>query len=240
MAPEDVLTKIQKLLDLQEGAKAIGSLEEAANAAEKVQRLLTKHNLEMADVSLHTQKDSTTIDRYEFEDSATKKNEGKWILQLYNVICRNNYCRLVVTKKFSIDLDKVIEIPVVVGTKLNVEVVRKLALRLEERIRTFESQAWQRDKYFNKNRNAYRRAYFLGAIMGIDKQLKIAREREMQENNNVRALVVQNDEELQRAMNMLFGNLGRPQKRRELSNHQAIRKGYSDGLNMSTGESIGS
>ena len=53
MSPESIIEKVQKLLRLQKGAEDIGSLEEAANAAEKVQTLLLKHNLEMADISAH-------------------------------------------------------------------------------------------------------------------------------------------------------------------------------------------
>lgn len=45
-----ILSKLKKLQRLYEGAKAINSEAEAANAAAKIQNLLTQYNLSMADL----------------------------------------------------------------------------------------------------------------------------------------------------------------------------------------------
>jgi len=243
MAPENVLDKIQKLLDLEQGARNIGSLEEAANAAEKVQRLLTKYNLEMSDVSMHIRKDSMDINKFAFEDVTNAKNEGQWIHSLYSMLANHNYCKLVRTISHKWDPTKGnvrVTYANLVGTKTNVEVVRKLALRLEERIRTFEREAWRKDQHMHKNRNAYRRAYFMGAVQGLNHQLEYIKQQEMQENVNVRSLVVQNERQLQEAMANLFSNLTDARRKRALSNGAAGARGFDDGLNMPTGESIGS
>ena len=49
--------KLEKLVKLQQGATKIGSLEEAANAAEKIQTLLFKYNLSMADINTDEQRE---------------------------------------------------------------------------------------------------------------------------------------------------------------------------------------
>lgn len=58
-----ILSKLKKLQRLYEGAKAINSEAEAANAAAKIQNLLTQYNLSMVDldsVADDSQKSSVT------------------------------------------------------------------------------------------------------------------------------------------------------------------------------------
>ena len=80
---KSIIEKVQKLLSLQKGAEVIGSLKEAANAAEKVQTLLLKYNLEMADISAYDPDREQKIGRAIYRDVYAKKNEGKWIYRLY-------------------------------------------------------------------------------------------------------------------------------------------------------------
>jgi len=238
MAPENVLEKIQKLLDLQSGAEKIGSLEEANNAAEKVQRLLTKYNLGMADVNLHSTKNGFDIKKFDFTDIQKKKNEGEWIFALYNALSRINYCHLVIVQRYILN-QGIVNYGVIVGTKTNVGVVRKLSLRMEERVRTFEKEAWKSEGHLRyKNRNAWKRAYFMGAVQGLKHQLEEAREREKRENTQVNTLVVQNDKQLREALGRIFPNLTSKGKKRSLSNEEALRRGYHDGRNMPTGEHL--
>ena len=61
-----ILSKLKKLQRLYEGAKAINSEAEAANAAAKIQNLLTQYNLSMVDldsVADDSQKSSVTEDQ---------------------------------------------------------------------------------------------------------------------------------------------------------------------------------
>lgn len=240
MAPENILEKVQKLLDLQVGAIKIGSLQEAQNAAEKVQRLLTKYNLEMADVELHSTKNGFDIKSFNFDDIRNKKNESKWIFQLYHTLCFFNYSRFVITNRFDSEKHGYYQTGVIVGSKMNVEVVRKLGLRLEERIRTFEKEAWKKNgigKY--KNRNAWKRAYFMGAVKGLTYQLRRARDEEEKENSRVTALVIQNEQELMDALTRIFPNLiHKKGKSTQLSNSEAYYKGFRDGADMSIREHI--
>lgn len=53
MKDSKILDKLNKLLAMSAGAKAIGSEAEAAAFAEKIQELLDRHNLSMTDVELH-------------------------------------------------------------------------------------------------------------------------------------------------------------------------------------------
>jgi len=241
MAPENILDKIKKLMDLEQGARDIGSLEEANNAAEKVRMLLLKHNLEMADISLHVRGDKALIDKFNFEDISPKKNEGQWILALYNTLAKYNLCTAVTRNRKRINglgETEQLRFAILVGTKTNVEVVRILALRLEERIRIFEKQSWKEHGWKHKNKNAYRRAYFMGAVNGLDMQLWEAQRKEKQEQDGVYALVVQTEKDLNDALANLFSNIKHGKRVMRLSNEEALHRGYRDGNNMAMGEGL--
>ncbi len=240
MAPENILEKIQKLLNLKEGAEEIGSFEEAKNAASQVQKLLMKYNLDMADIQLHGIKDKISIDKFNFEDVSPAKNEGMWILGLYSVLSKQNFCRLVIHQSRTYKNDKpyIRKYAVIVGTKVNVGVVREMGQRMEERIRTFERVAWAKDRHNHKNRNAYRRAYFVGAVSGLNMQLELNKAKEMQQNIQINALVVQTEKDLENAMANLFENLTQGRRKRGVSNAAAYHQGQADGRQMPTGQGL--
>jgi hypothetical protein len=238
-AKESIIEKVQKLLELQKGAEAIGSLEEAANAAEKVQRLLLKHNLEMSEIAAHDPEKEQKMGRARYEEIYAKKNEGQWIYRLYSVLAGHNLCYIVYTR-FRDDHGKPNKFVNLIGTKENVQVVRFLADQLELRLRKLEQKAWNtRELWMHEKRNAFRRGYLMGACMGIDTQLSEAKQKAMQENVKVNALVLANDAKLREAVAHFFPRLSSARRTKGYSANGAMNKGYQDGKSMQINKGMG-
>lgn len=91
---EELLEKIQKLLDKANSAKEIGSLAEAEVFISKVHDLLTKYNLSLESLE---QSNSSKNNEFEIQESdkiiiGLNKEEGIWEDSLIKVITLNNYC----------------------------------------------------------------------------------------------------------------------------------------------------
>lgn len=240
MTKESIIEKVQKLLDLQKGAEAIGSLEEAANAAEKVQRLLLKHNLEMSEVSAHDPDKEQKMGRARYEEIYAKKNEGQWIYRLYSVLAKHNFCYVIMTNFYHLEQKKMNKFINLIGTKENVQVVRFLADQLELRLRDLEVKAWHnREIWMGEKRNAFRRAYLMGACTGINAQLQYAKDKMMEESKKVHALVLANDLKLEEAISHFFPKLGTGRRTKGYSAHGAGMQGYQDGKNMQINKGMG-
>lgn len=100
-----ILSKLKKLQRLYEGAKAINSEAEAANAAAKIQNLLTQYNLSMVDldsVADDSQKSSVTEDQ--LDDRWSRKTGGAWDQLLLYGICKYNFCYTIVSQNIRAEL----------------------------------------------------------------------------------------------------------------------------------------
>jgi len=228
-----IIERVQKLMQLQEGATEIGSLEEAANAAEKVQRLLMKYNLELSDISRHSPDSAQKIGKAIYRDVIAKKNEGQWIYRLYSVLATHNFCDIIYTNFYDIAQNKKNRFVNLIGTKDNVEVVKFLAEQLEMRLRILEKKAWDRAKPYGEKRNAFRRGYFMGAAHGINAQLTEVKKSMIRESTTTSALVIQNDTLLAEAVANLFPNLKPGKRPKALSGKVGGSIGYQDGKNIS-------
>lgn len=240
MTTEAIIEKVKKLLELQKGAEAIGSLEEAANAAEKVQAILFKYNLELADVSNHINKSDDDIKRFEEKGIYAKKNEGQWIYHLYGMLAKHNLCGIILSGFWDDHMRKRNLYVNIIGTKENVEVVKFLGDMLEERIRILCKRAYnQEGKFDEKNPNAFRRAYYMGAVHGIDTQLIEAKERAMQANVKITALVLAHDRKVQNAISEMFPSLKSGRRSRGPGCGIGGALGYRDGKEISINKGIG-
>lgn len=233
-----IIERVQKLMQLEQGAKEIGSLEEAANAAEKVQRLLMKYNLEMSDISRHTPEEAQSIGRMKYQDVKARKNEGQWIYRLYSVLATHNFCDIVFTTFYDPEQKKKNKYVNLIGTKENVEVVKFLAEQLEARLRILEGRAWNSGSHYGEKRGAFRRGYFMGAAQGIGHQLDIAKQQMIRDSPQTSALVVQTDKQLAEAVAALFPNLRMGKAPKRLSGQQGAAHGFRDGSSMSINSGI--
>ena len=94
---QKILNKLQKLLALQDSAKAIGSAAEAETVAAKINELLLLHNLSLSELR-ESQKpeERESMGKADIEvDKLTNKKEGDWVYQLYCVIARHNLCEAI-------------------------------------------------------------------------------------------------------------------------------------------------
>jgi len=233
-----IIERVQKLLELQKGAEAIDSLKEAANAAEKVQKLLLKYNLEMADITRHEPKKKSAMGKSSYREVNAKKNEGRWIYDLYSALARHNFCQLILTS-YRMENGKKNKYVNLVGTKENVQVVKFLAEQLESRLRVLETRAWKTEGIWaDEKRNAFRRGYFMGACSGIGSQLSEVKRRAMQESVKVTDLVVQTDKQLNDAVALIFPLLRNGRRTKAPSAAIAGSLGYRDGKSININRGV--
>lgn len=170
---KNLLAKIQKLIKLQEGAKAVGNFAEAANAAEKIRDMLMKHNLEMYQVEAAgdlTQKKEPTQHQEFDADELTKPHEGRWIINLARVIANFNMCS-------AIPYGKTTRI-YIIGTHSNVEIVWYTCEMVANLLRPAWKAAFK--VYQGKEkRNTFMRGFLQGGVDGIQMQLAERQAREV-------------------------------------------------------------
>lgn len=225
-----ILERLKKLLALEEGAKALDSLEEAAVAASKIQSLLLTYNLELADVQSHiagSKKEDFEIRRIKVKDLQSKI-EGKWIKRLFTKLCKYNLCENIVI--YSPGHRQEDEIAII-GLTTNIDIVEFLAMQLIERLKTIEGRFWRGYSGPTK-RNAYKRAFLMGAAIGIGDKLQIQWEAAQQSSVSVTALVVNNKIAIQNFIQAEMGNINTGKASAPLSGTDAMVKGYQTGKNM--------
>lgn len=186
-----VLDKIQKLLNLKEGAEAVGSLHEAENAASRLQELLFKHNLDLSNITFEkAQKRIKIIDDYFDLRDKFDKRESAWVPLLYGAIARNNLCRVGVGK----DGIRII------GHEDNVQLVVYMAEQMIAKVRIAEKHAW--DNYHGEEkRGTFRRGFFAGAASGINTRLRRDKENMQKEGNPFAVMIINKEKELDEYLN---------------------------------------
>lgn len=90
-----LLEKLNKLKNLADGAAAIGSMEEAAVAAEKYQILLLKHNLSEAEVNEHSQqkKIEMLVGNFDSDEYSDYIKDVLWVQKLGKAVTYSCMCQ---------------------------------------------------------------------------------------------------------------------------------------------------
>lgn len=247
-----ILSKLKKLQRLYEGAKAINSEAEAANAAAKIQNLLTQYNLSMADldsVADDSQKSSVTEDQ--LDDRWSRKTGGAWDQLLLYGICKYNFCYTIVSQKHTSRITSggrlVYEVRrkfIVIGEQQNIEVVKWLFAVLSRQLYELskkrykeyladDSQALIRSFTGEKRMSPakFHRSYLAGAAKGVQDRLKEERDRELQAQVQVNALVLRTDKKLDDYPAEKYPKLGKARPE-HIGSYQAMRQGMEDGRNV--------
>jgi len=131
-----IINKIQKLLAKAESAEEIGNLEEAAAFSAKVNELLMKHNLQMADLDTEEESEVTHTE-IEAEDLSITKQKGGWTINLMTTLCGFNFCKPLYNTSFDLKIrdtargaklrkKKKVDGVIIIGKHENVEVVKYL------------------------------------------------------------------------------------------------------------------
>lgn len=230
---DKVIEKIKKLIKLKEGAEDIGSIEEAANAAARIQELIMKHNIRAEDIKDEVDQGPKIIvvQTKLGQKHSYSKIEGKWMLSLVTVITRENMCKAVfypATKtNNSIEL-------YLFGTKENIEMVWYLCEQLIERIRHMRKAAYKKALTLDPfiKRNGFMRAYSQGVVIALALKLKEQRQKFTETVSSTALVVVENhqkavDEKIQQDIGGI-----KKTKNKTLKNQMAKNMGFKDGQNM--------
>lgn len=247
-----ILSKLKKMQRLYEGAKAINSEAEAQNAAAKIQALLTQYNLSMADIeSVADNEQKTNVVEERLGDSWQRKCGGSWDQLLLYGICKYNFCYVLVSNKNVCRTNRngreVWENRrryIVIGEPQNIQVVNwlfdvlaanlyKLALKRYEEYRNDDTQAVIRLFVGEKkmHRGTFLRSYLSGAAKGVQQKLKEERDRELQAQVQVNALVLRTDKKLDDYLAKNYPKLGKARPE-HIGSYQAMRQGMEDGRNV--------
>lgn len=174
--PPGLLDKLNKLKNLADGAAAVGSHEESANAAARFQELLLKYNLSEQQVSEHSIENKVKMVRDDFDlEEYRLINSTTWIRNLVRTLADHCMCRMIINYNGT----KVH----VLGEQYNVGMVFYFAEQLAAKINAAMTIAWSMYDG-EENRGAYCRGFINGAVVAIRSKLYKERERMFKQTEN--------------------------------------------------------
>ena len=201
MDRDKVIDTIQKLLRLRDGTN---SQAEAESAAAKVQELLFKYNLDMAEVDATATQEERLVGQ-EFFETGERKNESTWIRILYNTVARYNFCKAVYFSGAYTENPHGVKIAVI-GRAANVEVVHYTVEWLVPNIRRMADESFKTYTGSEK-RGRFKRGFLIGCVEGVGNKLYAEWQHQQQMNEKSTALVVRNDAELSQFMQDTYPKL---------------------------------
>lgn len=222
--PKEIKAKLEKLLALEHGAKEIDSLNEAEVAAQKIQELLAKYNVELSEIQFDNPE---TISHDQFQVLEYRKNESTFIPSLYSLLGRYN---MVNTVNHRSKRDPTYLGISLVGKLHNIEIVRFLGYQFIVKIRRLESISWSKQINPSSKRGTYRRGFLIGAVRGLSEKLKEQHDFNLQHIEKFDALVRTENQLIDQKMAELFNNL-RGSKKSRLRGVD----GYSEGKKAGKG-----
>lgn len=234
---EKIFDKIKKLLAYQEDAERRDAIHEAANAAQRIQDLLLKHNLDLATVKGKVERDSSDIkeDSISLNDLGWDKRHGSWMESLFSVIAEYNLCRAILSTGLYFGGKTIINM-YLIGTKENIEIITYIVEQLIEKARNAEKAEWSRYHGSDK-RGRFRRGFLMGFVIGIKVQLKKQKETIISQNNNMMALIKVNDTAISQYVSNRFKSL-KSGKARKSNHSDGVLLGYQNGLNTTMNKGI--
>lgn len=224
---DNILTKLQHLKAMYEGAKKINSESEAANAASAIQRILTKYNLALEDIKDNS---ANNIEYMNVSGFTYKSIGGKWEKVLTSILCQHNFCKILSSNGY--------KHLTIIGKKENIKTVVWLKSTLSERYVNFSKDRYKiYKKTFDGLSNSmpidtYQRSYLLGCACGLNVKLNMDEE-EFRKNKIdaecLTSLVVANETELQDFINKNFDVTYKKSKFPKV--HDSVfSSGYEDGV----------
>lgn len=240
---DKIKAKLQKLMRLYNGAKAINSEGEANAAAAAIQRLLTHYNLSMGDVSREEQEKDVVKENvmscYRF-----KSIGGDWEFKLMFVVCKWNFCKVF---RYGKTKDKNM---IFFGKEENMETVKWLYNMLCERFVAFgkkrykEYQETMEYKMKPIGLDTYLRRYLEGCSQGLDVKFKEESDREKAQNEDkdystkVTALVVRTGAEIDEYVGHKFGGYTKGRAMPSAKRDSCFTYGFKDGKNTQINKGI--
>lgn len=177
---EKVMEKARKLMALSERA---GTPEEAANAAEKLQSMLLKYDLDLSKIQ-DLPKDEFTSTEYEMPE-ANLTMRG-WAANLYAGIAKANQCEAIILSVGNKQAPKM----GVVGRKHHIEVVNYMYQYLFHTLVGLSEDSCKAAGVTGTEKMRYKTAFCYGAAGVIRERLLEAKKKAQAECTDVNALVV--------------------------------------------------
>lgn len=211
MENSPIIEKIKKLLALANSSNE----HEAALAAGHAQRLLSEHNLAMADIEA-----AHKPDKADKVETAVSKSLPKWLRHLSAGVSTAFDCQAVhhpATGRLTfIGVGADVQIAAYTFTYLDRTVRKLCATYMKGHVASTTA---------NRHRELMRQSYYLGAVSTITARL---REQKVQTPVTTGALVVVKEGLIRQAMNEI-GNLRTMHSRRSYINTDAYNRGQTDG-----------
>jgi hypothetical protein len=216
-----VLSILEKLISLKEGAEKVGSLHEAEVAFSKINEILLKHNLSLDDLEFKKPseiEDEDFLFNWVSISKNSRKNEGYWYLRLYSVIAKHNLCSIIILsrnhKPYGVKF---------LGKRVNIDITKYVCEYLERYFLALAKQSWHGDG----NRNTYIRSFLVGTVEGL--KHKFEEERKAQIVNSQIYALVKNEQLL---INTYINNMGANLTSRNRTSKVSDRSGLEDGFKV--------
>lgn len=245
--PDSILERIQKLMALQ---KNPGTPAEAENAAARIQEMLLKYNLSMAEIENHKVDDNDVIQTKGKFNVYQKYGDGDVAVILLRTVAEFNFCRSIrmVNGKKSQEVDEY----VLIGKKYNVEVTLYMFEYVLNNLKILFQNHWKNyvkntPAEYREGSGVHKRSYYQGALAAIRSRLEKQREAAIVEsekesgkydaNNPVNALIKVNKDAVDKRVKELFQNRLKSSPNRIYSSSDGRSAGYEAGskLNLSKG-----
>lgn len=235
-----MLEKLKKLIKKQESAQAIGSIAEAETFATKIQELLAKYNLDMADVDMTDDEREDNMTE-EYMRSMLPVIGGESALDILHAIAKFNWCHV-----YSIG-GKSHDKMVIIGTKANVEVCKyiyEIVSRVfVDKCKECFKKYVKEEEYLFEDRDkpvgydTYARVFIKGAAKGLRDKLRAEQEKFVTKNENAFAVMTTNSVMLKEHAKTL-GKM-QPTRKSNLSNVSgAFYSGKKVGSNVSINKGV--
>ena len=143
---ETLYAKLEKMIELEKGAMAIGSVEEAHAAAAAIQRLLLKYDLHMVEITSKPEFEFTFGTYFPQKDT----NGSRWRISLMTCLARHNRCKCLTRNDGTMTT---------LGTEENVTAVCNLF--------SYLTAAFSR--FARKER--HKRSFLYGCVVGLNERL---------------------------------------------------------------------
>lgn len=186
--PQNIIEKIQKLINLREGAEAVNSLHEAENAGARLQEMLMKYNLSLDDIAkagIGHKSEIKFFDGIVDLGHLMAKSESFWITKLYGAIADNNLCRCNIYQTYIRILGREEQVQLVLY--IAEQMISKCRIAAKESFKTYDGlEKW----------GTYRRGFLDGATYGIRQRLQEEREKMQRDTNPLGVMIISREDEL--------------------------------------------
>lgn len=177
---KDVLRKIKNLLAK---AESTDSIHEAETFTMNANRLLVEYNLSIEDIEF--KEDSAITDFHLNNKTVRPHTEGKWVIHLYCIISKFNFCMALTLNNGHSGMR-------ILGEKHNVEIVEYITSQLITKIRKLARDQWKLYKQMNgkEKEGAFLRGFLLYAVIGLRDKLQEQADLQMKEHTQMSGIIL--------------------------------------------------